>query len=353
VNAQFTSHGYPGSVFYRADSPDGPYRAVGSVDEYGCFGDSGVEPEHTYYYRMRLVAADGTPGLLSEPAEVATPGLAAASWFVAGASGNRVGLQFHGPSAGLAAAEVLRGKSPGGPFATVGVTGEGGFVDDDVPDGVWHYTVRYVWNGYESALADPIRVAVGDAEDVPEELFPGDPSVQAPGWAWFSSGSPLLVNAQFTSHGYPGSVFYRADSPDGPYRAVGAVDEYGCFGDSGVEPEHTYYYRMRLVAADGTQGLLSEPAEVTTPGLAAASWFVAGASGNRVGLQFHGPSAGLASAEVLRGESPDGPFATVGVTGEGGFVDEDVPAGIWHYTVRYVLDGYESALAEPIMVAVG
>lgn len=131
----------------------------------------------------------------------------------------------------------------------------------------------------------------------------------------------------------PGAVSYlvkRATARGGPYVTIARPTQ-DCHPDTDLRNGTTYYYTVAAVDASGKEGLPSQEIDATpmAPPIAPAA-LTATAGNGRVTLTWS-PSAGAARYKLLRGTTPNGPFAIAVSTPDTTFTDTTIANGTTYF----------------------
>ena len=300
---------------YRSTTKDGTYSFLGSTANLN-YTDSKANVGTTYYYKVKALAADGTDSSLSaavaatchcarpvvKPDYLISTGKPYIKWTaVAGAS------QY----------EVYRSGSKDGTYTLLGTTTATNYTDSKANAGyTYYYKVKALAaDGTDSSLSAAVAATCHCARPVvkPDYLIStGKPYIK---WTAVAGASQYEV--------------YRSGSKDGTYTLLGTTTATN-YTDSKANAGYTYYYKVKALAADGTDSSLSaavaatchcarpvvKPDYLISTGKPYIKWTAV---------------AGASQYEVYRSGSKDGTYTLLGTTTAANYTDSKANAGYTYY----------------------
>ncbi|MCL2164555.1 MAG: hypothetical protein FWH55_09230 [Oscillospiraceae bacterium] len=226
---------FDGAEIYRSTEPNGPFSLLKTEYDPPPFLDSGLWPDTTYYYRIRLIQ-NGHFGPVSEIIELKTDDVVVEG-FGGGAiqDANTIRLTFWSYSE-YDGAEIYRSDEPDGPFDFIKAGyGPGPYFDSGLqPDTVYYYKIRLLQGWRPGPFSDVIALKT---DDVVAEGFGGG--------AYQDANTIRLTFWSYSE--FDGAEIYRADNSDGPFTLIRIEYGPGPYFDYGLWPDTTYYYFIRLI----------------------------------------------------------------------------------------------------------
>ena len=270
--------GLQGYVIFRSSEGSSELVAVDTVSSGTTeYVDADLESAVVYSYALMAVDASGNASGLTSPVSATTRGLAAPSGLSALSGIGRITVTWAGSGeSDLIGYNVYRSERSDGGFArlpgtegTPFTTGQTTYVDSGFVGGeVFFYRVSVVTSRGESDLSEFDGATVETDSRSPAaptflsgEAVVGDPEVILLEWRAPSSD---FGGAELT--GLSGYLVFRADSPSGPFKEIGA-SESAEYRDSGLEQRTTYYYEVQALDPAGNASVPSETESATTSGV--------------------------------------------------------------------------------------
>lgn len=346
-------------VVYRASSPKGSYRSIGTVarkegvKEYR-FADKNVSFGKKYYYKVMCTKTLGDGTLMKSGYSAVKAGEAspAAPVLTVAADGSeslkltwkRVkvpsGKYVHGYA-------VYRSNAEKGTYKKIKTIANGRathYTDEGLVTGnTYYYKIR----SYYKFKGKNIYSAY--SEVVSEHSVPAAPVIEAASLDYQTvriSWKPVA--------GCSGYQIKRSDSPDGAFQSVKNISsaQTSYYDDSKLVSGQDYYYMVRAFAKKKDKKVYGPYSAVKTvkPVLGKPAGVTAAASGdNQIRVSWKAV-AGAKTYTIVRSTSVDGSYKIASeICNTNFFVDSSVSVGgTYYYKVKAVRDGMESEFTNPV-----
>ena len=302
---------------YRSTTKDGTYSFLGSTANLN-YTDSKANVGTTYYYKVKALAADGTDSSLSAAVAItcrcARPVVKTDYW----ASTGKPYIYWSAVD-GANRYEVYRSGSKDGTYTLLGTTTATNYTDSKANAGYTYYykvkAISEVKSAANSSLSAAVAITCRCARPVVKTDY------------WASTGKPYIYwSAVDGANRYE---VYRSGSKDGTYSFLDSTANLN-YTDSKANVGTTYYYKVKALAADGTDSSLSAavaitcrcarpvvtPDYLTSTGKPYIKWAAV---------------AGASQYEVYRSGSKDGTYTLLGTTTAANYTDSKANAGYTYY----------------------
>jgi fibronectin type 3 domain-containing protein len=326
----------PGATSYvlrRGPAPGGPHETI-ATPATNSHPDVLLSNDTTYYY---TVAAKNAGGESTPSAEVAaTPlGPPEAPEDVEAESGNGRVMLHWTPVGTADRYRVMRGTSPGGPYAPIAEPQEPSYIDADVINGMsYYYVIRASNEGGKGPYSIEVQASPVVPPSVPTGLSatPGNGTIAL---LW----TPSADASSYTVH--------RAASADGPFTALATPATPSAI-DAQVTNGTTYFYAVSARNAGGESALSATVSTIPHAPPGAPSGLSATPGNGQVSLAWS-ISPRAAGYSVRRSTNPAGPFEAVGSSSTATYTDASVTNGTtYHFVVTALNPGGESAPSTPV-----
>ena len=312
---------------YRSGSKDGTYSFLDSTANLN-YTDSKANAGTTYYYKVKALAADGTDSSLSAAVAVtcrcARPVVKTDYW----ASTGKPYIYWSAVD-GANQYEVYRSGSKDGTYTLLGTTTAANYTDSKANVGYTYYykvkAISEVKSAANSSLSAVVAITCCCARPVvtPDYLTStGKPYIK---WAAVAGASQYEV--------------YRSGSKDGTYTLLGTTTATN-YTDSKANAGYTYYYKVKALAADGTDSSLSAAVAITCrcarPVVKTDYW----ASTGKPYIKWDAVD-GAGKYYIYRSGTKNGTYTLLGTTTATNYTDSKANAG---YTYYYKVQAISSAL---------
>ena len=312
---------------YRSGSKDGTYSFLDSTANLN-YTDSKANAGTTYYYKVKALAADGTDSSLSAAVAItcrcARPVVKTDYW----ASTGKPYIKWTAV-AGASQYEVYRSGSKDGTYTLLGTTTATNYTDSKANAGYTYYykvkAISEVKSAANSSLSAAVAITCRCARPVvtPDYLTStGKPYIK---WAAVAGASQYEV--------------YRSGSKDGTYTLLGTTTATN-YTDSKANAGYTYYYKVKALAADGTDSSLSAAVAITCrcarPVVKTDYW----ASTGKPYIKWDAVD-GAGKYYIYRSGTKNGTYTLLGTTTATNYTDSKANAG---YTYYYKVQAISSAL---------
>ena len=312
---------------YRSTTKDGTYSFLGSTANLN-YTDSKANAGTTYYYKVKALAADGTDSSLSAAVAItcrcARPVVKTDYW----ASTGKPYIKWTAV-AGASQYEVYRSGSKDGTYTLLGTTTATNYTDSKANAGYTYYykvkAISEVKSAANSSLTAAVAITCRCARPVvtPDYLTStGKPYIK---WAAVAGASQYEV--------------YRSGSSNGTYEYVGTTTATN-YTDSKANAGTTYYYKVKALAADGTDSSLSAAVAITCrcarPVVKTDYW----ASTGKPYIKWDAVD-GAGKYYIYRSGTKNGTYTLLGTTTATNYTDSKANAG---YTYYYKVQAISSAL---------
>ena len=312
---------------YRSGSKDGTYSFLDSTANLN-YTDSKANVGTTYYYKVKALAADGTDSSLSAAVAItcrcARPVVKTDYWASTGKP-----YIYWSAVAGASQYEVYRSGSKDGTYTLLGTTTATNYTDSKANAGYTYYykvkAISEVKSAADSSLSAAVAVTCRCARPVvtPDYLTStGKPYIK---WAAVAGASQYEV--------------YRSGSKDGTYTLLGTTTAAN-YTDSKANAGTTYYYKVKALAADGTDSSLSAAVAITCrcarPVVKTDYW----ASTGKPYIKWDAVD-GAGKYYIYRSGTRNGTYTLLGTTTATNYTDSKANAG---YTYYYKVQAISSAL---------
>lgn len=299
------------------------------------FTDGPLPVGTPHRYHVRAEDASGTQSIPSTEAAYTVPPNAPANLRATAVSESTASLQWNATNDTRAGYRVLRGTSPGGPYAPVsGKVAGTTFTDAGLVLGTSYYYIVQAESidGTRSAASNEIRV-------VPVNGPPTPPS----GLRATDTTSGGEIRVTWAANPEPDIARYavqRATSASGPWGEITTTTSTTIL-DSGLSDGTRYHYRILAVDTVGLRSAASEvasavPTDTTPP--SAPSRPVVSPSGLALRVQW-AAAPGATRYRVLRSTTPGGPYQVLGeVAGARTFTDAAASRGTTYYYAIVAID---------------
>jgi fibronectin type 3 domain-containing protein len=297
---------------YRNTSASGYYSYLSnSTTSATSYTDSDLSAG-TYYYKVTATSIDGA--IISPQSSYATAtvsgGISAPTGLNATASGTSISLSWSGVS-GASYYKVYRSGSASGSYASIASNVSGASYTDSGLSAAetYYYKVSAVSSsGNESDKSDYASATI--SASIGKSVSHNSVTLS---WQSVSGAASFRI--------------YRGNSEQGPYTSIANPSSLA-YTDSGLSPG-IYYYKVSVIASDGTEGPQSSAVSVTI--LGAPANLTATASGNNVSLSWSAVS-GAEEYFVYVSTTEDG-YVYLARTISTSYTDSDRPAGTYYYKV--------------------
>ena len=312
---------------YRSTTKDGTYSFLGSTANLN-YTDSKANAGTTYYYKVKALAADGTDSSLSAAVAItcrcARPVVKTDYW----ASTGKPYIKWTAV-AGASQYEVYRSGSKDGTYTLLGTTTATNYTDSKANAGYTYYykvkAISEVKSAANSSLTAAVAITCRCARPVvtPDYLTStGKPYIK---WAAVAGASQYEV--------------YRSGSSNGTYEYVGTTTATN-YTDNKANAGTTYYYKVKALAADGTDSSLSAAVAITCrcarPVVKTDYW----ASTGKPYIKWDAVD-GAGKYYIYRSGTKNGTYTLLGTTTATNYTDSKANAG---YTYYYKVQAISSAL---------
>ena len=312
---------------YRSTTKDGTYSFLGSTANLN-YTDSKANAGTTYYYKVKALAADGTDSSLSAAVAItcrcARPVVKTDYW----ASTGKPYIKWTAV-AGASQYEVYRSGSKDGTYTLLGTTTATNYTDSKANAGYTYYykvkAISEVKSAANSSLSAAVAITCRCARPVvtPDYLTStGKPYIK---WAAVAGASQYEV--------------YRSGSSNGTYEYVGTTTATN-YTDNKANAGTTYYYKVKALAADGTDSSLSAAVAITCrcarPVVKTDYW----ASTGKPYIKWDAVD-GAGKYYIYRSGTKNGTYTLLGTTTATNYTDSKANAG---YTYYYKVQAISSAL---------
>lgn len=231
--------------------------------------------------------------------------------------------------------QIYRSTTADGIYALVGLTAAPPYTDKGLtPNTVYFYRVTAVIDDMESALSNTASAATDADIPVPTDVLatPAGPTRINLTWSPVQDAIAYAV--------------FRSTTPSGTYQYVGTTSD-PAFGDTGLTPSTTYYYRVAAIIGgmEGSQSAYvaatTYPAVYVPPTPADVQAQALSCTKNLITWTA---SAGAEGYHVYRSESLSGPYQLVGITASTTIIDTGLsPCTTYYYFVQaYTGDQFSS-----------
>ena len=312
---------------YRSGSKDGTYSFLDSTANLN-YTDSKANVGTTYYYKVKALAADGTDSSLSAAVAItcrcARPVVKTDYW----ASTGKPYIYWSAVD-GANRYEVYRSGSKDGTYTLLGTTTAKNYTDSKANAGYTYYykvkAISEVKSAANSSLTAAVAITCRCARPVvtPDYLTStGKPYIK---WAAVAGASQYEV--------------YRSGSSNGTYEYVGTTTATN-YTDNKANAGTTYYYKVKALAADGTDSSLSAAVAITCrcarPVVKTDYW----ASTGKPYIKWDAVD-GAGKYYIYRSGTKNGTYTLLGTTTATNYTDSKANAG---YTYYYKVQAISSAL---------
>gem|GEM_PF-2790267 len=217
--------------------------------------DATIDPNKTYYYRYRPIAASGAElavSSVSQPVNVSTKPLVTQGFQVHASSTSAVDLSWVS-TPNIFGYEILRGTSPGGPYTVVGSPSPADefFTDSSVtPGSTYYYVIRSLTF---SKVPSPNSVEKGINLNAPPAGLVAVNNTSAIDLSWSSVAGAITYNVR------------RSRVASGPYAIIASTVSL-TYSDSDLIADVDYYYVVEANYAAGVVSPFSNEASVNRDG---------------------------------------------------------------------------------------
>ena len=312
---------------YRSGSKDGTYSFLDSTANLN-YTDSKANVGTTYYYKVKALAADGTDSSLSAAVAItcrcARPVVKTDYW----ASTGKPYIYWSAVN-GASQYEVYRSGSKDGTYTLLGTTTAKNYTDSKANAGYTYYykvkAISEVKSAANSSLSAAVAITCRCARPVvtPDYLT--------------STGKPYIYWGAVDGAGK--YEVYRSGSKDGTYTLLGTTTATN-YTDSKANAGYTYYYKVKALAADGTDSSLSAAVAITCrcarPVVKTDYW----ASTGKPYIKWDAVD-GAGKYYIYRSGTKNGTYTLLGTTTATNYTDSKANAG---YTYYYKVQAISSAL---------
>ena len=226
---------FDGAEIYRSSSANGPFTLIKTEIGTPPYYDSGLSPNTTYYYKVRLTK-DGRFGPMSEAVRLTTSDIKVEGiWGGPHKNANTILVNIWGHSV-YDGAVIYRSESVNGPFERIFEAAPAPpWYDEGLkPNTVYYYKAQLFKDGHYGPLSD---VAVIKTNDVIAEDFRGRANANNIELSWWARSE------------WDYALIYRSDTLDGTYDFCSQTDT-APFFDHKVTSGKTYYYKICLAQGD-------------------------------------------------------------------------------------------------------
>jgi len=320
------------------------YSEVGtSIMNGTSFQVNGLNPNTTYYFRVRASNSSGNSAFSNEVTTVTNvdPLAAPDNLVSTPISQTAIDLQWNDNSSTETDFIILRSTSSGtgyGIIATVG-TDVTSYNDTGLnPATTYYYVVRASDGTFESGDSNEASATTFSAVADPDNLI-----------ASVVSFSEIALTWNDNSGTETGFIIERSIPSVDPYQVIATLGaDVTSYNDTGLNPETQYRYRVMATSGAGDSNYSNEATATTPPAILAPDNLVATApSHEQIDLTWQDNAANETGYEIERSETAGAGFVVIFTTAADAtsYNDSDAalnPSTTYHYRVRAVNATHQS-----------
>jgi len=300
-------------VVERSPSETGEFKTVATLPANTSFYENtGLDPNTTYYYRVKARNIDGAPVSNTSSATTManpTPPKAPSALSAIAVSTVQINLTWVDNSNSETNFTIQRAPALDGPYQLVASVGANVTSYQNfglTPNTTYYYRVRAESGDGVSAYTNIDNAKTSQAAQPPS----------APSSLIAVGVSTKQINLQWidNSNSETNFIIERAATLDGTYSFIAAVGaNETSYQNTGLSTNTEYFYKVRAINNDGTSGYSNAASattlEVRQPPVAPSSLVANGVSTTQINLSWEDNSVSETNFEIHRASSAEGPFS--------------------------------------------